>query len=50
MFKIQGLFFGLSDLGGLGFGEEVAVGLLKDIFELAKLSQFWVSCVSLVGN
>ena len=50
MFKIRRLFFGVSDLGGLGFGEEVAVGLPKDIFEHAKLSHFWVSCVSLIRD
>ena len=36
MFKIRRLFFGVSDLGGLGFGEEVAVGLPKDIFEFSQ--------------
>ena len=40
MFKIRRLFFSVLDLGGIGFGEEVAVGLRKDMFELAKLSQF----------
>ena len=50
MFKIRRFFFSVSDLGGIGFGEEVAVGLPKDMFELAKLSQFWVSCDSLIGD